>query len=214
MKPAECPSESELHSYLARTRDDKRTAIVEQHLISCRPCRLTLLQWQQKDSQFIAPEELTECATRLGTPLPRSQRTYARWLPVAAAILIAITVGGLWRYFYSPAPKLTPDDPLRADNQRGPMLRGLAPAENAVVTGNQITFTWTTDGEAIRYSLFVLNLSGDIVFQSATNDPTMTLDLYQITLPPSQKYFWHVRAKLSDGSEIETKPSAFIVQPR
>lgn len=220
MERSECPSEDQLSSYLRREHSEAEIMRFEEHLVVCRACRLTLLSRQAIPADavegFRLPAKLRQEVSRL----PHRQSAFlVRWpkspaLAIAALLLIAVTAGGLWRFMSNTQPQNANSEAFRADRKRQVSLRAVSPAENAVVPAATIEFKWTPEAEALRYTVVVLDESGDLVHQADTTTNYLLIDPARSKLQSEKKYFWRVRAKLTDGTEVETAPAGFYINSK
>lgn len=221
MRQTSCPTEQELRNYLQRDDQTNQSTAIPTHLVGCRSCRLDLLNWQQETAGLAesasVPPGLKRRVARMGTARTSVFPNLTGWVrspsfALAALVLIVITAAGLWRYVNNAGPTPIDGDTLRAENRRTPSINPTFPKENAVVPTSTIVFSWTTDAQVIRSTVLILDEVGDIVYQAVTPSDQLTVDISQTQLRPQKKYFWHVRAKLADGTEVETKPLPFYVQ--
>lgn len=221
MQLIDCPSERDLKAYLQRERGSDQTPGIETHLVGCRACRLQLLNWQAESGDAFeivpAPSNLKE---RVGNATkPRS--SFFQYLigssstpafAIAALVLIAVTAAGLWRLVRPVAQVNTNSDILRSGSPRVSSVRPIFPAQNAVVTGPAIEFRWGSEADVTRYTVEVLDEAGDIIYQAVTSTDHLTVDTSQAQLYPQRKYYWHLKAKLADGTAIETNPIPFSIR--
>jgi len=233
MERSECPSEDRLGLYLRREQSEAEIARIEEHLVVCRACRLTLLGRQASPADavegFRMPAKIRQKVGRLphrqssttpsGLPAWGPRSLLARWpqapaFAIAALLLIVITAGGLWRFTHKTEPQNANSEGLRADRKRQISLRTVSPAENAIVPAPTIEFKWTREADALRYTVVVLDESGDIVHQAETTANSLLVDTGRAGLQSEKKYFWRVRAKLADGTEAETAPAGFYINPK
>lgn len=223
MRAIDCPSEGDLKAYLQRERGSDQTAGIETHLVGCRACRLELLNWQTASAGAFelvpVPQKLKERVGKVAKTQSSFFHNLTGWantpaLAIAALVLIAITAAGLWRFTNPVAHVNTNGDLLRSDDRRVSSVRAVFPAENAVVSGPTIEFRWGTEAEVSRYTVEVLDEDGDIIYQAVTSTDHMTVDTLQAQLHPERKYYWHVKAKLANGTAIETNPIPFSIRSK
>lgn len=220
MEQRECVSENQLAAYLRRDQNDAEIIRIEEHLVVCRACRLSLLGRQAIPAEaapgFQLPAKLKQKVGRL--PLRQSAR-FARWpqapaFAIAALFLIAITAGGVWQFTRRTERQSMDGEALRADRKRQISLKAISPAENAALPTPTLEFKWSPEKDALRYTVVVLDESGDVRHQAETTEDHVTIDTNRAQLAAGKKYFWRVRAKLSDGTEAETPPAAFYINAK
>ncbi len=218
MEQIECPSEDQLVSYLRRDQGEAEVTRIEEHLVVCRACRLIILSQQavpvEAVEDFILPAMIKQEFGRL----PHQQQSFlTRWpkapaLAIAAMLLIAITAGGLWRLNNKTEPQNARSETFRADRKRQVSLSVVSPTENAVVPASDLEFKWTPEADALRYTVVVLDEAGNIVQQAETTANSLLIKTK--LLQSGKKYFWRVRAKLTDGTETETTPTVFYINSK
>jgi hypothetical protein len=147
------------------------------HVMRCNRCRseLDLLRAIEKAGGSIATE-------------PRRRRHLA--LAMAAALLLAVGVGPLLRYWQHDASEPT----------RGPSaaLALLAPAAGEVATV-PVTFVWRPLPQARGYTFELLTGDGTVAFSARTSDTVLVTSAAR-TLAPGL-YRWWVRGTAADGRE-------------
>ncbi|HWN10148.1 MAG TPA: hypothetical protein VNO50_12930 [Pyrinomonadaceae bacterium] len=152
--------------------------------------------------------------------MPRRQSSLLdRWpkapaLAIAALLLIAFTAGGLWQFTSKTRTQNANSEAFRADRKRQVSLRAVSPTENAAVLSPAIEFKWTPEADALRYTLVVLDESGDVVHHAEVTTNYFLMDTAQARIQTEKKYFWRVRAKLTDGTEVETAPAGFYINSK
>jgi len=216
MERSECFSEDQLESYLRREHSEAEIPGFEEHLVVCRACRLNLLGRQHDPIHAVDGFRLPDKVKREVGRMPNKSSFLGRWpqapaFAIAALLLIVITAGGLWRFTHKTETQNANGDVLRAAGKRQTHLRVVSPAENAVVAAPTLELKWTPEADAIRYTVVLLDESGDIAHQAETTLNHLLIDTEQAQLQAEKKYFWRVRAKLTDGTESATTPAAFYI---
>ncbi len=185
----------------------------EDHLSLCPHCRSRLsaligdLETVAQANPEPAPAELKRLAREM-VPGSRAsnnpgQRSSTRlWLPLAAAVLMAIGLGAIWR----PA---TPDrepgvDVLRSLPTQARVELDL-PLSGAVAVGERTLFRWQPIESAGRYDFEVVNEIGDVLFEARTTQPSIELPRGNLALEAGSDYYWSVRATLRDGTVVESE---------
>lgn len=182
----------------------------EDHLSLCPHCRSRLsalvadLEAASQPSPEPAPAELKRLAREMvsGSKIPAQRSSARRWLPLAAAVLVAIGLGAIWR-------PSTPDREPGVD-----VLRNLPtearveldlPLSGAVADGERTLFRWQPIESAGRYDFEVVNEIGDVLFEARTTQPSIELPRDHLALEAGSDYYWSVRATLRDGTVVESE---------
>ena len=203
----DCLPEETLRALLAPDTAAAVRAEAEDHLAACPKCRARLARLFDAENERVLagdperreapPAALLEQARDM-VPA-RSSRPRA-WLPLAAAVLVAIGAALIWRpATQAPAPG---GDVLRSD--RAVTLDLLSPQAGGSALGERISFEWQAIPEARRYDFLLLDAVGDIVSEVRTTEPSVELARGNLALDRDSSYYWSVRATLTDGTVVES----------
>jgi hypothetical protein len=179
------PDPEALHEALAgRTSPADRERLVEQAARSARGRReLALVQ-------------TAAGAAREAWPVGRPAA--ARWRPaaLAAGVLLAATLGGVWW-----RGRTAPPDALRAPAAPP----GVTLVREAVRAGEGATLAWRSVPGVRIYEVEVLAPDGALVHTGGTRDTTYLLPA-DVRPPTAAPLEWVVRARLSDGGVRASAP--------
>jgi hypothetical protein len=147
-----CPSAEDLAAYIDRTLDKAESGRITEHLASCEDCYTVYMETLdfQLESSRAEPDGVVDAEVvdfrRPGERQPAeveqervhrggSWRAPARWLPLAALLLIGVGSGGYFHFLAAP-PRLvtTPAVPTPSGDQAlwlGPTFRGEGGGEEA-----------------------------------------------------------------------------------
>jgi len=167
---------------------DERQA-VQQHLLTCKACRLDLAE-----------------ASELGA-VRRRGRWLAVGLPAAAAAVLAVVLLG-------PATRDATDDTplLRGEQAEGTVrFEAVSPINGAEVSRDSLAFRWRSEGAQAHYVMTLTDENGDIVWTTGTSDTTLGLPR-DVGLVSGQQYFWYVDALLEGARSSTTGVQEFSVK--
>jgi hypothetical protein len=187
-RPA-CPAPDAILALVERAGAEVGRLATLDHVMACAAC--------------LAEFELLRAVVVAGRP-PAGRRLTWPVLALAATVLIAVGLGGLWR--------------ARQDRAPGPpVMRG--GAEGAVSTvlpdpdrpaARPVVFVWHAVPGATRYALEMIDPDGRPAFMAGTADTSVTLPP-TVTLDAGAEYRWIVRAALAGGGERRSAARAFRV---
>jgi hypothetical protein len=126
---------------------------------------------------------------------PAARRAPPHWLPIAASLVIATGVLGLWRTLGTGT-----EEPLRGLD---PTVQLIAPAGGAAIEPGTV-FVWHPVENASDYRLEVMDEEGNSLVSVLTIDTTY---LMPVSHPPAPgiRYRWWVVARLHDGTELRAE---------
>ncbi len=216
MSLTNCPTGGELSSFLAGGLAAEAREGVELHMSRCQTCR-QLLAGLYRSSQsnavlMHAPAALKAQALRIpGMDRIAPPIWIVRYRPqlagaLAAALLLTVSAAVYLRMGESGRiGQLPSSDALRHGDgiSAGPGLQ--APGAGATITSDRIEFQWSHVPGAGGFVLTLLNEKGDIVFQSTTTEPRLSLSVQEARLERGQAYFWYVGAKSSAGTVVDSE---------
>jgi hypothetical protein len=176
-----------LSAYELGILPDEERKEVEQHLLECDRCCEDL---------FSTSSMIRE------RPSPRKKgntRTRRKWYqPVVAAAVLILAVSGTFylveRY----------SDGRRDYPQIDTSITLISP--KGVVSGNQITFRWTSESAFSDYALTLFDERGDSIWamQTTRTDTTITVG-EATTLEPDHIYYWRIVGR-REGKDISATP--------
>ena len=162
---------------------------VQQHLLTCKECRLDLAE-----------------ASELGA-VGRRVRWLAVGAPAAAAAVLAVVLLG-------PATRdATNDNPvLRGEQAEGTVLfEAVSPINGTEVSRDSLLFRWRSEGAQAHYVMTLTDENGDVVWTTGTSDTTLGLPR-DVGLVSGQTYFWYVDALLEGARSSTTGVQEFLVK--
>ena len=135
----------------------------------------------------------------------RNRMLWRRVVPLvmAASVLLALGVGVVNRVGREET------DVFRGEAEEVTLI---APPDE-VAFGAPISFAWRPVAEARRYELEVLNMEGELMFTTTTQDTTATLPDIRL-LKPDTDYQWLVRANSIGGTQRASPPRRLRITAR
>ena len=176
-------------AYLGQKVSGEGRQAVQQHLLTCKECRLDLAD-----------------ASELGA-VRRRVRWLAVGLPAAAAAVLAVVLLG-------PATRDATDDTplLRGEQAEGTVrFEAVSPINGAEVSRDSLAFRWRSEGAQAHYVMTLTDENGDIVWTTGTSDTTLGLPR-DVGLVSGQQYFWYVDALLEGARSSTTGVQEFLVK--
>ena len=178
-----------LAAYLGQEVSGEERQAVQQHLLTCKECRMDLAE-----------------ASELGA-VRRRVRWLAVGVPAAAAAVLAVVLLG-------PATRgVTDDTPvLRGEQAEGTVrFEAVSPINEAEVSRDSLLFRWRSEGAQAHYVMTLTDKNGDIVWTTGTSDTTLGLPR-DVGLVSGQEYFWYVDALLEGARSSTTGVQDFLVK--
>ena len=172
--------------------------------------RLIELRREQAPAWTDLPVEVRERALALGEQQARTLGQGRAWRRAAVAAAVAATLGaGLWWALRPPA-----------DGSDGEVLRSsratstgsvelLAPAADERLTDTTAHLEWTGPPAARGYTLFLLDVRGEILSRAEVEGPRHRLDMAAELAAGRPELCWYVVAELPDGSTVPSEPRCF-----
>ncbi len=226
---AHCPTSGQLATYADTRLDATARARAEEHLADCTYClgQVGFLIRQSRESQAESvPARLMDAVRerpgrRFGlVPVPA--------LAAMAATALLLAVGVAWQ----PDRGLTPFGPAHPGSDStgqtssgAPMDRTLRngavttapprilqPGDGEIVGRLPLEIRWSTSPGALQYSVQVLSLAGDLVWEGSSAGEE-TLVPSEVILEPGQRYYVWVEARLPSGAASKSDAVAFRVAP-
>ncbi len=196
---------------------------LELHLANCADCRrnaaLMFAEKREETEIFTAPEALKETVKNLPPQKSHLETNSASaafdplaWLKknrlqIAFASVLIFCFGLVG--FYVLQDRQTPDDVLRNGAANKNSLKLLAPEDDANVSGEKIEFRWSPVPNAKTYTLILSDEKGDIIREISTEKTNLESSISELGLMTDKRYFWHVKAKFTDGSVAESDTKRF-----
>lgn len=176
-------------AYLGHEVSGEGRQAVQQHLLTCKECRVDLAE-----------------ASELGA-VRRPVRWLAVGLPAAAAAVLAVVLLG-------PSMRdITDDTPvLRGEQAEGTVrFEAVSPINGTEVSRDSLLFRWRSEGAQAHYVMTLTDENGDIVWTTGTSDTTLGLPR-DVGLVSGQEYFWYVDALLEGARSSTTGVQEFLVK--
>lgn len=216
MSLTNCPTSGELSSFLAGGLASQAREGIELHMSRCQPCRQLLagLYRTSQSDEVTARAPAALKARVLRIPF-KNQKPAPMWIlryrpqlagALAAALLVAVSAALFLSVSESGRIDELPSSEVfrNADGiSAGPGL--LAPDAGATITSDRIEFRWSQIPEARGFVFTLLNEKGDIVFQSSTTEPHLSVTVLEVRLERGKPYFWYVGAKSSAGTVVDSE---------
>ncbi|MCH7717661.1 MAG: zf-HC2 domain-containing protein [Gemmatimonadetes bacterium] len=177
-------------AYLGQEVSGEERQAVQQHLLTCKECRVDLAE-----------------ASELGA-VGRRVRWLAVGLPAAAAAVLAVVLLG-------PATRDATDDTpvLRGEQAEGTArFKAVSPVDGAEVSLDSLVFRWRSEGTGVHYLLTLTDENGDVFWTAGTSDTSLALPL-EVGLATGQRYFWYVDALLEGARSSTTGVREILIQP-
>lgn len=214
-----CPTQNNLEIFLSGAMPANKGETLELHLADCADCRRNLaLMFGEKASNaenFAAPAALPEKVKNLPSQESQAQINKSSFNPfawlkinrlqVAFATILIGCFGLVGFYFLQSRQTSNSDDVLRKDDSNKNLLKLLAPEESANPADEKIEFRWSSLPNAKNYTLVLSDEKGDIIKEISSTQTTIETSISELGLTKDKRYFWHIKAKLTDGSVIESE---------
>jgi hypothetical protein len=229
-----CPSDSDVASYLEQSLEPREKQRFEAHLAGCDFCLGMvgeLVREQRPLEPVEAPARLVHKAID-ALPMKDHAGMSRRWIlvPALASIVAAGAVLLRWsergRFVASVQaptvetvrpPSAIPQGPaqptekeyVRKLSTSGPRLQLLEPRSESVVPRERLRFRWRALANTTYYEIRIVNSEGDLVWheQAANTTAHLPPDLSLRT----GRYFVWVYAYLNDGRTIKSEAMAFRI---
>lgn len=179
---ARCPEPDDLLAIAERRLAEARRLVVLEHVVGCAACRNEL--------------DLLRTVVDAGGDLTPAHR--APWLALAAAIVLMVGAGTLWRL-------ANREEPVVRGADAGAVL--IAPGAGDALDAPPV-LTWHRIDGARDYRVEVLGAGGALIVALETADTTVSL-AGRTDLPPGAEYSWWVRARLTQGGERRSEIGRF-----
>ncbi len=217
-----CPSQNELRSFLNGDSSAHARGEMEIHLAGCPNCRRQIsanyVENKQSSDQFDSPQDLINTAKDIAQkesdgeaadPL-KITPTVAGWrgskgFRIAAAMCVLIFTGIFGVYLSQRDQVSMADDPFRNSSSRNRGIDLLFPENEKIVVSEAVKFEWNGSDGVKNYSLIFSDEKGDIVGKFETGKTSLERSLSEFGLADGRIYFWHVTAKLPDGSQLKSE---------
>jgi hypothetical protein len=223
----DCPDEAALAAYADAALGSGRRAEIEEHLAGCSFClgQVGFLVRQAEREPPAVPQNLLDAVRG-------SERRFAidwwptpAWKALAAAAALVVAVAVMLQlgrpsdplsdpqaieksFGFTTSPE--PDRTVRNDT----MVRALSiiePVEGALLAGPEIEVRWQADPQAIQYTVLLVNLEGDQIWEERTTGSGLTVPT--ASLRGGARYFFWVEATLRDGGAIKSRAVGFRLTP-
>ncbi len=143
------------------------------HVMGCEPCR--------QDFELLRAIVAAESESAI--------RRLPAWLPLAAALVMAVGVGGVWLSQRSNGPS----DVMRDGGTAELLL--LAPVDSSRSAEGSLGFVWSSVPHATGYHFELLTDEGQLVHETTTPDTTVVL----VPALAAGRYRWWVTARRPEG---------------
>jgi Putative zinc-finger len=185
--------------YVSGRLNGAALAELEAHLLTCSACR------EEVRIGMIVRAEMTAPVARAR---PRALRRRTSWvaLGLAAAAALVLVVARPTAHDESLRPA------FRGRDEGTPVIGGVSPAADALVSPASLTFVWRSTGPSAQYRLTVTNERGDVVWAHVASDTVRRLPAH-VRLHSGQSYFWYVDALLPDGGSATSRAQRFTMAP-
>ena len=224
MLEKKCPSQNNLQDFLADKMLEKERDKIESHLADCADCRRNLaLMFSEKNTErevFETPKSLIETVKNL--PNRQAKANSASFfsfawlkinrLQVAFSMVVILSFGFLGFYVLQNRQISNSEDVLRNDTSNKNSLKLFAPENEANLSADKIEFRWSEMPNAKKYTLVLSDEKGDIIKELSTEKTQIETTISDLGMVKENRYFWHIKAKLTNGlfSESETR-KIFVV---
>lgn len=131
-----------------------------------------------------------------------------RWMVYAAAAAVLLVAGSL---VLQPRTRVEPDATSTMRGVESPIT--LVGPVGAVVENRATRFIWRRVGQAERYTVVVVDTTGNEIFATETRDSSLALP-DSVRLVAGREYLWWVQARLTDQSTVTAVTQRFLVAPR
>jgi hypothetical protein len=207
-----CPDVSLLAAFTDGGLTEAERADFRDHLADCGHClrAVSLLVSTEAAHTFeTVPPELQARAGELRRRWQPAGHA-PRWSWAAAAVLVASVSLVLLRS----APDVTTESTVPEERFLGltsgaPSL--LFPESGATLRPNGARFRWTEVAGAVSYTVRVVSLDGEVLFEQTVFETGADLPS-TVRLQPGETYFVRVSALLSGGKRLDSEHLRFLVE--
>lgn len=219
MSNKDCLTKSGFKSFLAGDFSPVKKDSVEMHLANCKNCRQTVAMefadQQTSGEDYALPASLK--GEVMGIPkqshnaedLGKSEKfgwfkfLNRRPLQVGFAALLIGGFGFVGIYLNREQP--VKEDVFRSGTLNALSLNLLMPENNSNISGKSMDFRWSAVEGAKIYTFVISDEKGDIIKEISTNDTNLSAQISELGLLSDGRYFWRVKARLIDGSVVESE---------
>ena len=224
---AYCPDDALLAEYADARAGSDQLPEIETHLADCSFC-LGQVGFLVRD----AGQELPAVPGHLLDAVREPKDRWHTWVrsplvtPLAAAATLIVAAAVVFQLdrlsdfatsFRSTSDPVQSTSPAPSDRtvRNGPTtaatLRILEPVEGAELAGPEIDLRWEHVPQALQYTLVLVNLQGDLVWEGRST--TDHVSIPTADLVGSRRYFLWVEAQLRGGGAIKSTPVGFRMAP-
>ena len=176
-------------AYLGQEVSGEERQAVQQHLLTCKECRVDLAE-----------------ASELGAARHRV-RWLAVGLPAAAAAVLAVALFG-------PSTRDVTNDTtvLRGEQAEGTeRFEAVSPINGTEMSRDSLVFRWRSEGAQAHYVMTLTDENGDVLWTTGTSDTTLGFPR-DVGLVSGRTYFWYVDALLEGARSSTTGVQEFLVK--
>lgn len=208
----DCPTRENLQHFLSSEMFENERDTLELHLADCADCRRGLaLMFSESAENFTAPDLLKETVKNLPKPKVNSASFFSfDWLKInrlqigfATVFIVCFAFAGV--YIWQNQTTSNSDDVLRNGASKNEVFKLLAPKDDVKLTGGKIMFRWSQLPNVKTYTLVISDEKGDIIEEIPSDKPQFETSVSELGLEKEKRYFWHVKAKFTDGLTAETE---------
>lgn len=230
-----CPSDSEIASYLEHHLESIEKLRFEAHLANCDFCLTTvaaIVRQQRTVESVEVPAHLFQQAIDFVSAKSRWIVSW-KWIPVPALAAIVVITATLLKspqqkkfvalapaspIGATPSPEIVPPTSSLATEKQyvrkmvtiAPGLHLLEPKSNSAWQKQELRFRWRPVANATYYEIRVVTSEGDSVWREQRSDISAQFPP-DLALQPG-KYFVWIRAYLNDGRTIKSDARAFWIR--
>lgn len=178
-----CPAPEAIGALVERRGSEVDRLATLDHVMNCDECK----------AEFDLIETVVDAS-------PEPVRRFA--VPLSAAAVVALLFSAVLLFMATRGRSGPVDLPRRG----APTVELLSPRGSAA--GRPLTFVWRSAKVPARYSLEVLNASGDAIWTAEVNDTAVVMP-DDTPLVVGETYQWWVQVRTSGGVEASSQPVRF-----
>jgi len=181
----DCLDDEVLERAARGTLKDTERSVVIDHLVGCSHCSQAVQARRELSSWAVDAQSILS-KSQHSVLVPFSRRPVARYLALAAVLVLATGLGALWRSSARPTSVI-----LRGKPQIG---MAVTPADGSLLESAPERLSWTAESGEPLYTVAIFDQESTIVWRSTQ------ITGADITLPPDIKdrlgrpgrYYWRV----------------------
>ncbi|TAK61579.1 MAG: hypothetical protein EPO24_05725 [Bacteroidetes bacterium] len=206
-------TEFEIASLLDKQLHPTKLQEVERHLADCALCSAAVAESYHliKLPSTIPPPSLSSAARRRAEQLVKREKSvfhvsglFSSQYKLAFALLLVGIIAGVWYFIPRDSEPIIFRSPVSA---QAPTL--IMPLDGSVVNIHVTEFRWSHIPDAASYDFSMYNEHDSLIWRQSSDMPSLMIP-DSVSLQMEKRYFWEVKAMLSDGTQLPSDQASFI----